>query len=219
MPSLARLLPLAASALPIAVVALSEEPTCTGDHCGILESPSEEDSALLQVQSIWKNPCGESNEYYPKQSTQKDCEKAGLKYVGNKDAAEDASQCCVKATWTCNLGNKKHCKTDGLAEPEFLGVITWTGMQPKGNCCVPPIPATSKEKTWTMDTHSTEEQDCKEKKKISKSCTIRGFWTGDYCMTTAEVDGEYQLATCTKSKGKKCEGLDLGKVCCTCPTD
>jgi len=219
MPSLARLRSLAATAFAATVLASSEEPTCTGDDCDVLGSAPEEESALLQVHranSSWTNPCGLGYEYLPKQSTQKDCKDAGLKYVGNKDAAEDASQCCVKSTWVCNLGTKHDCKPDGVADPTYLGTITWVSFDPRGNCCVPPIPAKSDEPTWTFDTQLRPSKGTCKNKKVSKSCDIKAFWTGDKCMTTAEVDGKYQPTNC-KVKLGKCDGLKLsGNMCCTC---
>lgn len=221
MPSLKQLRSLAASVLVSAVLTSAEEKACTGENCDVLGDRSEEEAALLQVHranasGAYKNPCGAGYSYLPKQSTQKDCQAAGFQYVGNKDGAEDASQCCVKATWTCNLGTKRDCKKTGPANPKFLGVITWTSMVPKGNCCVPPSPTSSKEATWTMDTALFPKENKCKNKKVSKDCTIDAFWTGDKCMTTANVKGKYQQATCKKTWGK-CSGLDLGDgICCTC---
>lgn len=226
MPSFAQWFALAASVLPAVVVAMSVEPACTGDDCDALGSSTEEEAALLQVhranasevevRSEWKNPCGIGYAYLPKQSTQKDCQAAGFKYVGNKDAAEDASNCCVKATWTCNLGTKRDCKPDKVASPKFLGVITWMGFDPRGNCCVAPNPATSPKATWTFDSQEAPKKKYCQTKEVSKSCTIDAFWTGTKCMTTAKVSGKYQQATCKKSLGQ-CKGLDIGRgVCCTC---
>lgn len=227
MPSLAHCLALATVALPAAVVAF-EEPACTGDSCGVGSGlPEGEEAAMLQVHRAnesgsqgkggFTNPCGMGYTYLPKQSVQKDCEAAGLKYTGNKNAAEDASNCCVKATWVCNLGTKKECKSDGVADPTFLGTITWDDFEPRGNCCVPPNPSTSKTATWAFDTQFAPKQKYCKSKKISHSCTIHAFWTGAKCMTTANVDGEYQMPTCQKSWGK-CKGLSLGSgMCCSCP--
>mmetsp|Transcript_46320 Transcript_46320/g.122340 ORF Transcript_46320/g.122340 Transcript_46320/m.122340 type:complete len:225 (-) Transcript_46320:169-843(-) len=224
MPLLARQLAFAALVLSAAVVASSEEPSCVGEDCGAAE---EEDAALLQVQRVnasedgelqgdYKNPCGVGYSSLPKQSTQKDCEAAGFKYVGNKYGAEDSSQCCVKAAWVCNLGTKRDCKPDGVANPKYLGTITWQAMYPRGNCCVPPKPATSSKATWSFDTQLfPKKSDC-QTTKVSKSCTIQAFWTGAKCMTTAQVNGKYKVPTCKKSWGT-CKGLSLGgSMCCTC---
>jgi len=226
MPSFARLLALAASALPAAAVASSGEPACAGGDCGVLGGPVEEEAALLQVHRAnssdggargdYENPCGLGYDYLPKQSRKSECEAAGFEYVGNKDAAEDASQCCVKATWVCNLGTKKDCKPDGVANPKYLGTVTWQSMNPRGNCCVPPNPKTSPKATWAFDTQmEPKKEDC-QTKKVSHSCTIEAFWTGAKCMTTAKVNGKYRVPKCKQRSGN-CNGLDIGKgMCCSC---
>jgi hypothetical protein len=221
MPSFARWLSPVATAVAVAV-ALPEEPACIGDKCGAFGDSAEQDeAAMLQVNRAnesYDNPCGFGYSSLPKQSTQSACEKAGFKYIGNTGGAEDSSQCCVPATWVCNLGDKKHCKPDGVANPSYLGTITWADMDPRGNCCVPPNPATSNSATWAFDTQlSPKKKDCNSK-KVCAACTIHAFWTGDKCMTTAEMSGVYKVPVCKKTLGS-CKGASLGSnYCCTCPS-
>jgi len=210
------------------VLASSEDGVvCSGEGCDALGS-GEEEAALLQVhranesgleEKPWKNPCTGNTKttILPKQSTKRDCEAAGLNYIGNQGGAPDAQQCCVSDVYVCSLGTKKYCKkTHGSpADPLWLGVITDQRGHEEGNCCLAPVPSTKKSATWTFTTSMAKEKDCKTT-TVSRSCTVEAFFTGTQCLTSAYQNGKYSPAKCGKTFGK-CSGVDIGEGhCCTC---
>mmetsp|Transcript_98504 Transcript_98504/g.254463 ORF Transcript_98504/g.254463 Transcript_98504/m.254463 type:complete len:124 (+) Transcript_98504:471-842(+) len=118
------------------------------------------------------------------------------------------------------LGHEEGLQGQRRGRADLLGTITWEDLDGRGNCCLPPIPASASQPMWAWDMGFEPEKTLCQTTQLTQ-CTMHAFWMGAKCMTTAESSkGRYSAPKCEKASS--CEdGLVIGSskkdpLCCTC---